>query len=200
MENPNAAVGDKYFKGTGTSMSSAVTAGAVAALVSERGGLVPDDVKRLLMGTAFASDVLSTKTGAGMGELDLAQALAADVDATPKLRYHWDSTQYGPAEGDADLWAAFGAAWEAGDLRAAVGDLGLDVRADTSLGGHRLVPGCHDQRARGTGGWLRRSPLGRAPLGHGRLERPPLGRQTSGSDVAGRPSTGPGAAGPATPG
>ncbi len=120
VENPNAAVGDKYFTGTGTSMSSAVTAGAVAALVSERRNLAPDDVKRLLMGTAFASDVLSTKTGAGMGQLDLAQALAADVDATPKLRYHWDSTQYGPAEGDADLWAAFGAAWEAGDLRAAV--------------------------------------------------------------------------------
>ena len=42
VENPNASVGiDKYFKGTGTSMASAVTAGAAAALVGARQSLRP---------------------------------------------------------------------------------------------------------------------------------------------------------------
>ena len=120
VENPDASVADKYFKGTGTSMSAAVTAGAVAALVGTRTALAPDDVKRLLMGTAFESDAVTSKTGAGMGQVDLTEALATDVDDTPKLRYSWENQQYGPAEADAATWAAFAAAWAAGDLKAVV--------------------------------------------------------------------------------
>lgn len=120
VENPAAAVGDKYFKGTGTSMSAAVTAGAIAALVGERDDLAPNDVKRLLMGTAFGSRTLASKVGAGMGQVDVTEAMATAVTDTPKLRYTWDNPKFGPDEADAAAWAAFAAAWEAGNLKGVV--------------------------------------------------------------------------------
>ena len=120
VENPSASVGEKYFKGTGTSMSSAVTAGAVAALVGARPTLKPNDVKRLLIGTAFESRMLRDKLGAGAGQVDVTEAAATDVSDTPKLRYNWDDSKFGPSEEDAATWAAFAAAWEAGDLKAVV--------------------------------------------------------------------------------
>lgn len=118
-ENPQAVVADKYFKGTGTSMSAAVTSGAVAALLAER-DVAPNDVKRLLMGTAFSSKALDDKDGAGEGQVDLSEAVVTDVDDTDKLRYVSDKQDFGPAEEDAATWAAFSAAWDAGDLRAVV--------------------------------------------------------------------------------
>ncbi len=120
VENPEAVVGEKYFKGTGTSMSSAVTTGAAAALLGARESLKPDDVKRLLMGTAFTSDSLSVRNGAGSGQLDLTTAVGTDLDATKPLRYDWEKGAYAPDEADAAAWAAFAAAWEAGDLKAVV--------------------------------------------------------------------------------
>lgn len=53
-ENPSAVVEGAYFKGSGTSMAAAVTAGAAALVLSERPELSADDVKALLMGTATA--------------------------------------------------------------------------------------------------------------------------------------------------
>ncbi len=94
--NPAARVADGYFRGTGTSMSTAVTSGAVAALLAARPQLTPDDVKALLTSTAY--DV----RGRGAGALDLAAALRAPV----------------PEVAEADTWAAFAAAWRRGDQAA----------------------------------------------------------------------------------
>ena len=51
-EYPTARVGDRYFRGTGTSQSAAVVSGAAALLLDQRPGLTPDQVKALLMGAA----------------------------------------------------------------------------------------------------------------------------------------------------
>jgi serine protease AprX len=78
-ENPNSRVGDSYFKGSGTSMSSAVTAGAAALLLSARPGLEPDEVKAMFEATA--GDVTGgNAASAGAGELNV---YAASRSRTP---------------------------------------------------------------------------------------------------------------------
>ena len=73
-----AAVGEHYFKGSGTSFSTAVTSGAAAVLLAER-DLTPDQVKALLTGTAYDGGGLLDPTAAGAGGLDLAAARTAPV-------------------------------------------------------------------------------------------------------------------------
>ena len=116
LGNPDSAVGEKYFKGTGTSMSAAVVSGAVASLLAERPNLAPDDVKRLLVGTSYNG----LPAGAGAGGLDLAKAHTADVAQLPELPYQPRSSRFSPSEADAATWQAFGEAWAAGDLRSVV--------------------------------------------------------------------------------
>lgn len=120
VENPGARVLDKYFKGTGTSMSEAVAAGAVAGLLGARPGLKPDQVKRLFIGTAYEGAGLTRKLGAGAGGLDLGAALVTDVADTKPLPKGDDSTRFAPDPDDAEAWAAFSRAWSAGDLQAVV--------------------------------------------------------------------------------
>ncbi|MDZ7578545.1 MAG: S8 family serine peptidase [Candidatus Nanopelagicales bacterium] len=117
-ENPDSRVLDKYFTGTGTSMSEAVAAGAAAALLGARPGLTPDQVKRLLVGTAYSAAGLTK--GAGAGGLDLAAAAAAEVASTRPLPAAERSTRFAPDEADASTWAAFAAAWADGDLQAVI--------------------------------------------------------------------------------
>ncbi|HEX9774010.1 MAG TPA: S8 family serine peptidase [Actinomycetota bacterium] len=79
VENPSAVVEDAYFKGSGTSMAAAVTAGSAALLAQARPELSPDEVKALLTGTAAGiadGDVHST----GSGVVDAAAAAAFDGD------------------------------------------------------------------------------------------------------------------------
>ncbi len=109
---------DGYIPGSGTSMSAAVVAGAAAAVLAGNPDLRPNGVKSLLVTTTYRSAALEAADGAGAGGLDLAAALAQAADAPldvapdrgPKPTEDW-----GPAEGDADAWAAFAAAWESGD-------------------------------------------------------------------------------------
>jgi serine protease AprX len=51
-QHPDARVGANYFRGTGTSMSTAVVSGAVAALLANHGNATPDDVKGALVDAA----------------------------------------------------------------------------------------------------------------------------------------------------
>lgn len=77
-ENPSAVVEGSYFKGSGTSMSAAVTAGAAALVVAAHPGYSPDAVKAVLMGAAHpvpAGDAASV----GAGVVDAAEASALDV-------------------------------------------------------------------------------------------------------------------------
>ena len=64
---PSARVDDSYFRGSGTSMSTATVSGVVAQMLQANPNLTPDDVKARLMGTA--RDIETTdpmQTGAGL--------------------------------------------------------------------------------------------------------------------------------------
>ena len=84
---PNARIEDNYFRGSGTSMSAAVAAGAAALLLQVDPGLTPDAVKGRLLGGATplaGADGYSV----GAGALDVAAAVAtpappANADLPP---------------------------------------------------------------------------------------------------------------------
>ncbi len=96
---PSAAVGDRFFKGTGTSQAAAVVSGAVALIIDQRPGITPDQVKTLLTSTArtirHASDVCQ-----GAGVIDLKAAYNA---RTPRAVQTWE-----PSTGLGSLEAARG--------------------------------------------------------------------------------------------
>ena len=52
--NPSARLGDAYFKGSGTSMSTAIVSGAAAVLVEHHPNANPDDVKGALVDGGIA--------------------------------------------------------------------------------------------------------------------------------------------------
>jgi len=52
VQHPEGRVDATYFRGTGTSMSTAVVSGAVAVLLSHHGNATPDDVKGALVDSA----------------------------------------------------------------------------------------------------------------------------------------------------
>jgi serine protease AprX len=92
---PSAAVGDRFFRGTGTSQAAAVVSGAVALIVDQRPGITPDQVKALLTSTARtlrdASDLCQ-----GAGVIDLRAAFKAP---TPDIVQTWEqSTGLGSLE------------------------------------------------------------------------------------------------------
>jgi serine protease AprX len=68
LANPAARVGDAYFRGSGTSMSTAQVAGAAAAVAAAHPDWDPDQVKAALVTTA-------RPLGAGLAALDLEAAL-----------------------------------------------------------------------------------------------------------------------------
>ena len=72
--NPSARVGDHYFRGSGTSMSTAVVAGAAALVAAAHPEWGPDRVKAALTGTASPLGQ-PAPGGAGAGALDLEAAL-----------------------------------------------------------------------------------------------------------------------------
>jgi serine protease AprX len=75
---PTARIGDAYFKGSGTSFSTAITSGAAALLLDGKPSLTPDQVKsRLLAGVAPAP--VDDPDIAGRGSLDVAAASATSA-------------------------------------------------------------------------------------------------------------------------
>jgi serine protease AprX len=84
QNNPDAALGDRYFRGSGTSEAAAYVTGAVALLLEDHPELTPDQVKEMLMASA---DRLRghSPLWQGAGELDLNDLLTRRV---PPGR-HW---------------------------------------------------------------------------------------------------------------
>ena len=68
--NPGARVGTAYFKGSGTSFSSAVTSGAAALVLSRTPTLTPNQVKARLVANARNVSTVLPAAGRGAGELD----------------------------------------------------------------------------------------------------------------------------------
>jgi serine protease AprX len=85
QNNPSAALGDLYFRGSGTSEAAAYVTGAVSLLLQKYPALTPDQVKRMLTESTEhlrgASEPLQ-----GRGELDLSALLAARVPGGPAGR------------------------------------------------------------------------------------------------------------------
>ena len=77
---PGARVGDRFFRGSGTSQAAAVVSGAVADMLSVRPNMVPDRVKKAIKKTA-ASIATNNSNYVGAGELDLGSAVDAHIDS-----------------------------------------------------------------------------------------------------------------------
>ncbi len=101
-----------YMRGSGTSMSAAIVAGAAAVILDENPDLAPNGVKALLAETA--DDLPGNRDGAGSVDLGAALAAAGSAPADPQPK----ATPGAPDEADADAWSAFAAAWEEGDFDA----------------------------------------------------------------------------------
>jgi len=77
-----ALTGWKYFRLTGTSMSTAVVSGAVALLLEHQPGLTPDQVKQILVSTTQKFGSTAMPAGAGAGLLDSKAAWNSSIRAT----------------------------------------------------------------------------------------------------------------------
>ena len=84
QNNPDGALGDLYFRGSGTSEAAAFVTGAVALLLQKYPDLTPDQVKEMLVSSAQRLRRFSP-LWQGSGELDLNDLLSTRV---PPGR-HW---------------------------------------------------------------------------------------------------------------
>ena len=78
--HPQAVLGERYFRGSGTSQSAAIVSGAAALILQKYPGATPDQVKRLLTSTAYhiyakpsfigGGELRDVGPGSGPAELD----------------------------------------------------------------------------------------------------------------------------------
>jgi serine protease AprX len=78
--NPDAVVGSRFFRGTGTSQSAAVVSGLSALYLSRYPSATADQVKRALMVNAV-KPASTTATNAGVGVPDMYKSLTTKVPA-----------------------------------------------------------------------------------------------------------------------
>jgi serine protease AprX len=123
LANPSARVGERYFRGSGTSMSTAVVAGAAAVVAAAHPDWGPDRVKAALTGTAAPlgqpagvrgnAGVVPRTDGAGAGALDLPAAVGVGTVA-PANADLFPLRTVGRAGGPRDPEAVDGLDWRAG--------------------------------------------------------------------------------------
>jgi serine protease AprX len=78
QNHPEGRIGDRYFKGSGTSQATAVTSGAVALLLDHRPNLSPDQVKKALNKSATRlSGASSSAQGNGLINLPAAMSYSS---------------------------------------------------------------------------------------------------------------------------
>ncbi|MCW2572701.1 MAG: aprX [Frankiales bacterium] len=74
---PGARVGDRFFRGSGTSQAAAIVSGAVADVLSVRPNLTADQMKRVLKKSA--TTIAGTANYIGAGQLNIDAAVGAGV-------------------------------------------------------------------------------------------------------------------------
>jgi serine protease AprX len=137
-EHPTARVGSANFRGSGTSMATAIASGTVAGLLSELPNLDPDDVKGALMRGAY--EITGDRTATGAGGLDLRGATAA-VEQMSQDRQQWSGRTV------AAVYDRFATAWRNGsrsDATAAWLQLPLGLRAQVAAAWATSVAGSSD--------------------------------------------------------
>jgi serine protease AprX len=112
---PHARVGDQYFKGSGTSMATAVASGIAAVTLAEEPKLGPDSIKSLFTGTTYAASGLSRAAGGGSGGLDAARILDEASDWRKKPADQVQNQDMATLARDAHDWSAFEIALLNGD-------------------------------------------------------------------------------------
>jgi serine protease AprX len=76
VNNPNAAVGTRFIRGSGTSQATAIVAGAAAVVLQKYPAMTPDVLKTDLMQSAIGITPGANATYRGSGLLDVAKALS----------------------------------------------------------------------------------------------------------------------------
>jgi serine protease AprX len=87
---PQGRVGDRFFKGSGTSQSAAVVSGAAALMLSQRPQLTPDQVRDTLRKSARELDGVS-QDAQGDGAIDLSAARDLVAQMKPGRSGHDES-------------------------------------------------------------------------------------------------------------
>ncbi len=85
QNHPEGIIDSRYFRGSGTSQATAVTAGAVALILQKYPGLTPDTVKNFIKSNALKLTNKAGKTepqAQGNGEIRLASLLAKSPATT----------------------------------------------------------------------------------------------------------------------
>jgi serine protease AprX len=108
--NPGAVVNNDYFRGSGTSQSAAVVSGFVAALLSKKPSLTPDQVKYLFM--SRADDVVPGSKVDGAGKIDPKQVARKVRDARNAPIQNYPLAI--PATGVNGVGVPLGASWSGG--------------------------------------------------------------------------------------
>ena len=103
LAHPSARVGDSLFKGSGTSMATAISSGAAAILAQDHPGATPDDIKGALV------DGESPVKGSKAGALDISGADHAT--AAPDWRQHHPIAFDGLGIGLTNAMPWVGASW-----------------------------------------------------------------------------------------
>lgn len=177
--HPEGRIGDRYFRGSGTSQAAAITSGAVALILSKYPGLTPDQVKRFI--TANAKKVPGADSQAqGAGEINLTQ-LATKTPGAYSQRFtngtgagsieasrgsdHVSSDGVTPLTGEQDI---FGAPFNAAAVAA------------SGASGTSWVGGSWNGRSWSGDGWSGRSWSGRSWSGNDWAGRSWSGRSWSG--------------------
>jgi len=98
QNNPAGVLGDRYFRGSGTSEATAFTSGAVADLLQRFPQLTPDEVKAMLTSSCDKLSSFNWKQQ-GCGELDMSALLSVGVpSASASVQYNAPSTGTGYLE------------------------------------------------------------------------------------------------------
>jgi serine protease AprX len=91
LSYPAGRVGDRFFRGSGTSQAAAVVSGAAALIVQQRPSITPDQVKALMMSTASPMPV-ADPVAQGDGVLNLLAAFKAPTPSTTQTWTRSDGT------------------------------------------------------------------------------------------------------------
>jgi subtilisin family serine protease len=118
---PEGRVGDRFFRGSGTSQAAAVVSGAAALIIQQRPSITPDQVKKLLSSTAQPiPGAPGEAQGAGM--LDLKEARGKKTPPVYEAAQVWPA-----ATGLGSLEAARGSVHVADD--------GVELRGEQDIFG-----------------------------------------------------------------